>query len=303
VKHPRNLHQDSYPLAELIQSYPALQPYIITKPDGDKTINFANANGVKALNAALLAHYYQVEFWDIPNGYLCPPIPGRADYVHHLADLLANDNDGVVPMGTSIKGLDIGTGANVIYPIIAHRSYGWKMLGTDIDAVSIQSANTIIAANSVLKGKIALRQQADPKKIFAGVVKADEHFAFSMCNPPFHQSAAEAKAGSQRKIKNLAKNKSKRGSQQPSSSSNSSLNFAGQSNELWCEGGELAFIKQMILESKDYAEQIRWFSSLVSKKDNLTQINKSLQKQGVAEAKTVEMSQGQKVSRFVAWRF
>lgn len=303
MKHPRNLHQDNYPLAELVQSYPALQSYIITKPDGDKTINFANAKGVKALNAALLAHYYQVEFWDIPSGYLCPPIPGRADYVHHLADLLANENDGLVPKGKTIKGLDIGTGANLVYPIIANRSYGWKMLGTDIDPVSIKSAKTVIAANAVLTGNIEIRQQAARKKIFAGVVKEDDQFAFSMCNPPFHQSAEEARAGSQRKIKNLAKNKSKRGSQQSSSRINSSLNFAGQSNELWCAGGELAFIQQMILESKEFANQIRWFSSLVSKKDNLTQINKALRHQGVAEVKTVEMSQGQKVSRFVAWRF
>lgn len=286
-----------------MQSYPALQPYIMTKPDGGKTIDFANPNGVKTLNAALLAHYYQIKSWDIPAGYLCPPVPGRADYVHYLADLLAKDNAGVVPTGKTIKGLDIGAGANVIYPLIATRSYGWEMVGTDIDPVSIKSANTIIAANPVLTGNIDIRQQHNQKHIFAGVIKTDEHFAFCMCNPPFHQSAEQAKAGSDRKVKNLARNKSKRGSHLNTNKQKVALNFAGQSNELWCEGGELQFIQRMIIQSSDYAQQVRWFSSLVSKKEHLTSIYKSLKELGVTDVKTIEMAQGQKVSRFVAWRF
>jgi 23S rRNA (adenine1618-N6)-methyltransferase len=284
-------------------SYPALQPHVLIKPDGGKTIDFANPNGVKALNAALLAHYYQVEFWDVPAGYLCPPIPGRADYVHYLADLLAKDNQAVVPKGKSIRGLDIGTGANVIYPIIATRSYGWQMVGTDIDAVSIKSANAIIDSNSVLTNYIDVRQQHNQQQIFRGAVKPDERFDFCMCNPPFHQSAEQAKAVSQRKIQNLIKNKTKRGSHISTQKHIADLNFAGQSNELWCEGGELQFIQKMIAESREYATQIRWFSSLVSKKDNLIQIYKSLRELGITNVKTIEMAQGQKVSRFVAWHF
>ena len=303
MKHSRNLHQDNYPLAQLVQSYPALQPHIIIKPDGGKTIDFANPNGVKALNAAILAHYYQIEFWDVPAGYLCPPVPGRADYVHYLADLLATDNQGVVPKGKIIKGLDIGAGANIIYPIIAIRSYGWQMVGTDIDPVSIKSANTIIDSNPALVGNIEIREQYAKQHIFNGVIKADEHFDFCMCNPPFHHSAEQAKAGSQRKVKNLAKNKLKRGSQVTTHKQNAALNFAGQSNELWCEGGELKFIQRMIAESSGYATQIQWFTSLVSKKDNLVHIYKSLRELGVKNVKTIDMAQGQKVSRFVAWRF
>ena len=303
MKHPRNLHQDSYPLAQLVQSYPALQSHILVKPDGSSSINFANANAVKALNAALLAHYYQVEFWDVPDGYLCPPIPGRADYVHYLADLLAKDNHGVVPKGNTIKGLDIGTGANVIYPIIATRAYGWKMVGTDIDPISIKSGNMIIDSNSVLTGNITIRKQQGQQQIFTDVVKTDEHFDFCMCNPPFHQSAEQAKAVSQRKVMNLTKNKVKRGSHVNTQKHNKTLNFAGQSNELWCEGGELQFIQRLITESSEYATQINWFSSLVSKKDNLIHIYKSLRQKGISDVNTIEMAQGQKVSRFVAWRF
>ena len=28
-----------------------------------------------------------------PNENLCPPIPGRADYIHHIADLLSINNN------------------------------------------------------------------------------------------------------------------------------------------------------------------------------------------------------------------
>lgn len=78
------------------------------------SVNFADPLAVKTLNKALLAHFYGVTHWDIPDGFLCPPVPGRADYVHHLADLLADDNGGVVPKQATV--LDIGTGANLIYP-------------------------------------------------------------------------------------------------------------------------------------------------------------------------------------------
>jgi 23S rRNA (adenine1618-N6)-methyltransferase len=303
LKHTRNLHIDSYPLAQLVQSYPALQAYILTKPNGEQTIDFSNPQAVKTLNGALLAHYYQVEVWDIPAGYLCPPVPGRADYVHYIADLLTKDNRGLVPTGNIIKGLDIGAGANLIYPIIATRSYGWQMVGTDIDPVAVKSANTIIGSNPVLTGNINVRLQDNHKNIFNGVLEAGEHFAFCMCNPPFHQSAEQAKASSERKVKNLSNNKSKRGSHLNLPKHSAALNFAGQSNELWCEGGELQFIQRMIVQSRDYANQIEWFSSLVSKKEHLAHIYKRLREVGVADVKTIEMALGQKVSRFVAWRF
>jgi 23S rRNA (adenine1618-N6)-methyltransferase len=39
-----------------------------------------------------------------------PPIPGRADYIHQIADLLATCNKKVVPTGADIRILDIGVG-------------------------------------------------------------------------------------------------------------------------------------------------------------------------------------------------
>ncbi|MDU0354783.1 23S rRNA (adenine(1618)-N(6))-methyltransferase RlmF [Paraglaciecola aquimarina] len=300
--HPRNIHKHGYPLEQLVATYPILKPHIVSKPDNSKTINFADANAVKALNAALLAHYYQVPLWDIPTGYLCPPIPGRVDYVHHIADLLTLDNQGQLPKGKQVKGIDIGTGANLVYPILASRSYGWSMLGTDIDPRSVQSAQQIIDGNASLRGHIKLRLQQNSADIFSGIIAPTEKFDFSMCNPPFHRSAADAQAGSQRKTRNLARHAQKRRSTLINKNNNG-LNFAGQSNELWCSGGELAFIQRMITQSVEYSQQVRWFTSLVANKKHIAPLSQSLKYVNVAESKIVDMAQGQKVSRFIAWRF
>ncbi|MEE6801750.1 RlmF-related methyltransferase, partial [Escherichia coli O8:H10] len=112
--HPRNRHRSRYDLDALCIDEPNLRGFIIATPAGEPTVNFADPEAVKALNKALLAHFYGVKHWDIPDGFLCPPVPGRADYIHHLADLLAETSvDGAIPRQTSV--LDIGTGANCIY--------------------------------------------------------------------------------------------------------------------------------------------------------------------------------------------
>jgi 23S rRNA (adenine1618-N6)-methyltransferase len=306
--HKRNAHKGNYPLDKLCKHSPGLLKYVVTNPSGINTIDFSNPKGVKALNKALLHYYYDVEFWDIPDGYLCPPVPGRADYIHHLADLLSKGNEVNIPKGKNVKGLDIGTGANLIYPIIATAQYGWKMIGTDIDKVSIASAEHIIKSNHRLRKNIEIRQQDKADFIFEGLIKPTDKFDFCMCNPPFHSSAKEAFNTASRKTKNLAKNKVKRQST-VSKSSTSSLNFAGQANELWCTGGELAFIIKMIDESVRYSHQIQWFTSLISKKENVNTLVNKLKKMDVKidtvemDIKIINMAQGNKISRFVAWRF
>lgn len=292
--HPRNRHQGHYDFPALIAGSPELARFVVINPYGKESIDFANPEAVKVFNRALLKQFYGIEHWDIPPGYLCPPIPGRADYIHALADLLAADCSGEIPRGAQVQVLDIGSGANCIYPLLGQREYGWHFLGSDIDATALAAAQAIIQANGLSRA-IGLRQQMDAKHIFHGLLQAGERFDLSLCNPPFHSSAEEATQGSQRKWKNLGKLDPRR--KLPL------LNFGGQSSELWCEGGEIGFIRRMIAESREVAQQVLWFTSLVSKGGNLEQIERALQKSGAAEVRTVSMSQGQKQSRFVAWSF
>ena len=291
--HPRNKHQLRYDFELLIKATPELAIFVSVNKYCDESIDFANPNAVKCLNRALLKHFYQIEHWDIPEGYLCPPIPGRADYIHYAADLLASSNHQIIPKGNKIKVLDIGVGANCVYPIIGHQEYGWSFVGTEIDPIAIKCANNIINVNPALKNVIELRLQTAKNAIFKGIIHKEEHFDLSICNPPFHASAAAALEGSKRKVRNLGnKNYEK-----------PTLNFGGQASELWTEGGEVGFISKMIEESKLYAQQCFWFTSLVSKSENLPAIYHMLDRAGVLETRTNNMTTGNKITRIVAWSF
>jgi 23S rRNA (adenine1618-N6)-methyltransferase len=112
--HPRNKHRERYDFQALVTTCPELGKYVKLNVYEDESIDFANPKAVKWLNKALLKHYYNMEYWDIPTGYLCPPIPGRADYIHHIADLLAGSNNGKIPTGSRIKCMDIGVGASCV---------------------------------------------------------------------------------------------------------------------------------------------------------------------------------------------
>ncbi|NQD95252.1 23S rRNA (adenine(1618)-N(6))-methyltransferase RlmF [Pseudomonas sp. CrR25] len=292
--HPRNRHQGRYDFPALIERSPELAAFVILNPYGKQSIDFANPAAVKVFNRALLKQHYGIEHWDIPADYLCPPIPGRADYLHYLADLLASDNQGEIPRGAKVCALDIGVGANCIYPLLGHREYGWRFLGADIAASAIASARAIVQANR-LGDAIELRQQDDARHIFQGLLQAEERFDLSLCNPPFHASAAEASSGSKRKWRNLGKLDPKR--KLPV------LNFGGQAAELWCQGGEAAFVGRLIRESAQHAQQVLWFSTLVSKASNLPGVYSALKQVAASEVRTVDMAQGQKQSRFVAWTF
>lgn len=291
ILHPRNKHRSNYDFVALTKSLPALKSYVAINKYGNESIDFSDPAAVKTLNKALLSHFYNIANWDIPEGYLCPPIPGRADYIHYLADLLEEEEP--LLNGKNIKVLDIGIGANCVYPIIGHQEYGWTFVGTDIDPLAVKAAKAIVAANPDLSPHVEVRHQPNKNQIFQGVIKPGDSFTISMCNPPFHSSAEEANAGSKRKLQNLGKHKGKE----------TTLNFGGQAAELWTEGGEITFIRKMIDESKVVASQCKWFSSLVSKSANLPFIYASLDRAGVTYYNTIDMAQGQKISRFVVWTF
>lgn len=301
--HKRNLHQGRYDFSKLVAALPELKRFVIKNPRGEQSINFSDPMAVKLLNKALLAHHYGVTYWDIPQGYLCPPIPGRADYVHRLAELLTKECKSL--NHNLVRALDIGVGANCIYPIVGSTQYGWEYVGSDVDPISVKNANRIAEHNHVLKGKIECRLQSESQHFFKAIIQPGEHYDLTTCNPPFHKSLQDAQQGTDRKLKNLSANKEKRGQrvQKQSSKEPSKLNFGGQNAELWCPGGEAAFIKNMAFESRDFARQVLWFSTLISKKENVRWMRKNLEKAGAKEVQIVEMSQGQKVSRFMAWTF
>lgn len=291
--HPRNKNRARYDLPSLVLRIPELQKHVRATKYETLSIDFSNPVAVKLLNKALLYAYYGIDYWEFPDENLCPPIPGRADYIHYMADVLAAANSGNIPNGDIITCLDVGVGASCIYPILGVTEYGWRFIGSDIDPKSIASAQHIIDSNEVLTNKVHLRLQKDPKHIFKGVIQKDDKIDVTLCNPPFHATMETAQKGTRRKIKNLSGKRTK----------SPQLNFAGNHNELVYKGGEHGFIQNMIRESAEFTNNCCWFSTLVSKESNLKGIYKGLQHAEASEFKTLPMGTGNKSSRIVAWTF
>lgn len=291
--HPRNKNRNLYDLPALITVLPELSAYVKPNKFKDDSIDFTNPVGVKLLNRAILKYYYNIAYWEFPNSNLCPPIPGRADYIHYIADLLIESNSGKLPDGNSITCLDVGIGASCIYPIIGVTEYGWNFIGADISAESTTSSQNIANKNPQLAGKIDCRLQTDSSRFFIGILQPDEKVDITVCNPPFHASAAEAQKGTRRKVQNLSGKKVKA----------AMLNFSGISNELIYEGGEITFINNMAIESKTVSKNCYWFTTLVSKEANLKGIYNTLKELKATTIKTIPMGTGNKSARVVAWTF
>jgi 23S rRNA (adenine1618-N6)-methyltransferase len=279
--HPRNKHKNGYDFANLAKTNPHLNSFLFENSNGHISIDFSDPEAVKTLNKTLLQKHYGIPNWKIPDGYLTPPIPSRVDYLHHMADLFDGKKN--------IRCLDIGVGANCIYPIVGHQEYGWDFVGSDIEKESLEAAQKNLDAHPFLKDAIELRQQSNANHIFNGIVKEGETFDCSICNPPFHSSEEAARKGTLRKGNNL--------------NTSNAFNFGGQHHELWCQGGELLFLKNTIRESQYFKKQVTWFTSLVSKKENIRPLKVVLKKAKATRFKTIPMEHGNKISRILLWSY
>lgn len=282
--HPNNIHNKGYDFDFLLSKFPDLEEVMTTNVEGNPTIDFSNPQAVKLLNTALLYAYYELKFWEFPDANLCPPIPGRADYIHYLNEFIS----GAVTEEV-VKVLDIGTGASCIYPLLGAKTYGWQFVGTDISKQSLSYARHIVRKNKLQK-MIALKLQSNVEQILEGILNESDQFTLSMCNPPFYKSAQEAKEANSRKQQNLGLASTIR-------------NFSGEAQELWYKGGEKAFLHTYLFESSKYKEQCLWYTSLVSNKEHLAGMETSLKKLGAKSFKVIPMHQGNKITRIVAWSF
>ena len=278
--HPRNRYLSKHDFSDLLSREPGLSDYLITTPAGKTSLDFGEPEALLLLNRTLLKRDYGLAHWDIPRGHLIPPIPGRLDYVHTLADLI----------GAPANVLDIGTGAGLIYPVLGALEYDWTFVATDIDPKSVKVASAIAAMNKVLRGRVEVRLQRRPDRIFAGVIHLGERYNATLCNPPFYASRAEAEAAGHKKWAKLGRR-------------NTGLSFGGSDGELYTEGGEPEFLRRMIGESVEFRDQVGWFTTLVSKRGYLRTALTALERIGASQRKVIDMKQGNKKSRVLAWSF
>lgn len=288
--HPNNPHINGYNIPQLVSANPALEKHTFTNKFKTLTIDFSDSHAVFELNKGLLFHHYKLDYYSIPENYLCPAIPGRADYLFYINDLIEGFNKN---KATQIKGLDIGVGANCIYPILGARIFEWQMVGSDIDLLAVEAASKNIDTNKSLRELIDIRHQKTNANIFEGIINENEYFDFTICNPPFYASEEAANKIAFQKLKNLNPDKT---------ITELKRNFSGQSNELWCNGGEALFIKRMIKQSVSFKTQVGFFTTLVSRKEHLNKFYKQLQKLK-ANHQTIKMTQGNKISHLLVWYF
>ena len=281
--HSRNKNKERYDLKALIAVNPELKNYIKPNIKGEDTVDFSNPIAIKLLNKSLLQYYYGIKNWDISDNYLCPSIPNKADYIHHMADVLVESNFGQLPSGNKITCYDIGMGATCIYPIIGVTEYNWNFIGSDIDENAIISAQSIVSKNDALKNKITCRLQGTKKDFFYGIIDKEEKVDLSICNPPLYASLEDAIKVTHKK--------------------NAPYRVSEIKEELIYDGGETGFLQKYVKESKKFAENCFWFSALVSKQSNQKGMVEFLGESGATQTKVIPMGIGNKSSQIIAWTF
>lgn len=299
--HQRNKHRDYLDYRDLAKKQKGLQRFVYVNRYGGASIDYSDPKALEELTRSLLAEFYQIT-WRLPDGYLCPPVPQRVDYLHVMADLLQQTlYEDVVPDVVAnqppvhirgLRGLDIGTGASCIYSLLGAREYSWRFIASDIDELALQHAEELVAEND-LKQQIVLRQQKDPKLVLRGVLlKKDFSVAFAVCNPPFHESLERAQQAARDKWQRLGKELE-------------SKNYQGREAELCCEGGEVGFVLRYINESSKvfYRTKCIWYSSLLSRHSSWQPVIDRLTKLG-AKYRSFELSgAGHNVKWVVCWSF
>jgi 23S rRNA (adenine1618-N6)-methyltransferase len=281
--HPKNPFNTNYNFNQLINAVPELKECIVPGKFSRKSIDFSNSKAVYLLNKSLLKWRFNLN-WSLKEGHLCPAVPGRLDYLLNVQDLIPQIE------GRRIKMLDLGTGASLIYPLLATAAFNWECVGTEIDKVAITYAKGLIRMNSNMRGT-KVRRQEFKSQLLKGIMQKDDQFDVLVCNPPFYKTKSEAFAANAKKNKNLHGNEKV------------AHNFGGSPNELWYKGGEEAFLKKLASESAEYKNQILWFTSLVSKKENLRTFKRYIRKENPTELKVINLNQGNKTSQFIAWTF
>lgn len=284
--HKNNRHKGDYDFNKLSKVHQPLAEYVHMGKSGKQTIDFSQQMAVKVLNTALLKHHYNIDYWQFPHRHLCPPIPGRVEYIHLINDLLKSSE-----IDQNLKLLDLGTGATCIYPLLGSKVYNWDFIASEIDKNAFENSAKIVKMNS-LENKIELRFQSNWESILKGIVKKNDKISATICNPPFYKNQSDADKENKSKLSGLGKK-----------SQIAERNFSGTEKELIYPGGEKAFLHNYLYQSSLFKTNCYWFTSLVSKGELLKSMKSSLKKLGVMEVKTMSMQLGNKTSRIIAWTF
>ncbi|XP_056329744.1 RNA N6-adenosine-methyltransferase mettl16 [Danio aesculapii] len=277
--HPRNRYKDKPPdFVYLASKYPEFQKHVQTTLTGRVTLNFKDPEAVRALTCTLLKEDFGLTI-EIPLERLIPTVPLRLNYIHWVEDLIGGQ-------GNPQRGIDIGTGASCIYPLLGATMNGWFFLATEVDDICFNYAKKNVEQNHL--AELIKVVKVPQKTLLMDALKEESIvYDFCMCNPPFFANQLEAKGVNSRN------------SRRPPPSS---INTGGVT-EIMAEGGELEFVKRIIHDSLQLKKRLRWYSCMLGKKCSLAPLKDELRKQGVAKVTHTEFCQGRTMRWALAWSF
>ena len=232
----------------LIKEFPELKKYIL-KQDKDKkeeiAFDWSNNDLSLLMTKSILNYYFNIKYYHIPKGYLIPPIPSRLNYLNLIKSLLTSKYNGNII--NDIIGIDIGTGANIIYPILGNSLFKWKFICTEINDEAYNNAKIILQKNN-LEQNITLIKQKNKNNIFLGILNQENKYSFSICNPPYYDYETEIKLDDKKR--------------------DNEFNF----DEVYYKQGEFGFFKRYFEESICYKKNVFLFTILIGKKSNAENI-------------------------------
>ena len=232
----------------LIKEFPELKKYILKQnEDNEEEFQFDWSNNELSLlmDKSILNYYFNIKYYDIPKGFLIPPIPSRINYINLINSIitkLIKDID-----IKNIIGIDIGTGANIIYPILGYSIYKWKFICTEINKEAYNNAKLILQKNN-LENNINIIKQNNKDNIFISILNRENKYIFSMCNPPYYNYENEIKLEDKKR--------------------DNEYNF----DEIYYKNGEYGFFQRYFEESICYKNNVFLYTILIGKKINAENI-------------------------------
>ena len=236
----------------LIKEFPELKKYKLKQnEDNEDEFQFDWSNNELSLlmDKSILNYYFNIKYYDIPKGFLIPPIPSRINYINLINSIitkLIKDID-----IKNIIGIDIGTGANIIYPILGYSIYKWKFICTEINKEAYNNAKLILQKNN-LENNINIIKQNNKDNIFISILNRENKYIFSMCNPPYYNYENEIKLEDKKR--------------------DNEYNF----DEIYYKNGEFGFFQRYFEESICYKNNVFLYTILIGKKINAENIYNKL---------------------------
>ncbi|XP_059435007.1 uncharacterized protein LOC132167968 isoform X2 [Corylus avellana] len=329
--HPRNKYSENPPDFALLASlYTSFQPFVFYGRDGRPRIDWTDFNATRELTRVLLLHDHGIHWW-IPDGQLCPTVPNRSNYIHWIEDLLASDIIGKTnTSGDNVRGFDIGTGANCIYPLLGASLLGWSFVGSDVTDVALEWAGKNVKNNPQISQLIEIRKVEiheespsmeelhDDKLVFcesktelSGSMVKEEVDPLPSTSFDPHADANKTYNGPPVLI-GAVRDSEKFDfcmcnppffESMDEAGLNPKTSCGGTPEEMICHGGEKAFITRIIEDSAVLKHSFRWYTSMVGRKSNLKFLMSKLREVGVTIVKTTDFVQGQTCRWGLAWSF